>query len=79
MALVKVSISLADQCLDKFSAAVKELERAGLAIESQNPAIGVVSGTIEAGKIGMLRTLKEVAAVEESRRFQLPDRKSKLQ
>lgn len=71
MAMVQVSLSLADDHLDRFSQVVRECEVAGLQVEHQLEATGIVTGTIDEAKLADLEHVEGVAAVEPQREFRI--------
>lgn len=68
----QVSISVADEFLDRFAEVVKRIEQAGLKVDQQLDTIGVITGSIDSDNIDQLDQVEGVAAVERSRSFQLP-------
>lgn len=76
---VKVLVSVADEYLQRFTEVLDQLTEAGMAIERENRAIGVISGSIDANHISKIRSLEGVATVEESRQIQLPSPDNKVQ
>jgi methylmalonyl-CoA mutase cobalamin-binding subunit len=74
-----VSISVADDHLDKFAGVVRACKKAGLQVEEQMKAIGVVNGMIDSSKIEQLQKVKGVAHIELSRQFQIAPPESDIQ
>jgi hypothetical protein len=68
----QVNVSVTDDCLDRFSEVVKRIEKAGLKVEQQLEAVGVVTGSIDVDKNADLNQVPGVAAVEPVRAYQLP-------
>jgi hypothetical protein len=67
-----VNVSVADDHLGRFDEAVQRMEQAGLKVQQTLPAIGIVSGAIDASKIDNLEKLPEVSGVERSRTVRIP-------
>ena len=74
-----VNVSVADEHLGQFDAAVRRMEQAGLKVQHTMPAIGVVSGSIDADRIPSLEQLPEVSSVERSREIRIPPPDSEIQ
>jgi len=74
-----ITVSVADDHLDRFSEVVQSCEKAGLKVEQQLQEIGVVSGSIDPACIANLSKVKGVAHVERERQFQLPPPDSDIQ
>lgn len=79
MPKVKLSLSIDDQHLPRFSELVREAEKAGLKVENKHKDIGVVTGSIDSEKIDSLRNVEGVAHVEEERKIQIPPPESDIQ
>jgi hypothetical protein len=84
MAAEDVNVSVTDAYLDRFPDVVQRLKRAGLKVQQQMDAVGVVSGSIDPTRLSDLEAVEGeavegVGAVERSKRFQLPPPDSKIQ
>ena len=79
MPRVKLSVSVGDQHLNRFSELVKDVEKAGMKVEEKHKDIGVVTGSIDSEKLESLRNIKGVAHVEEERKIQIPPPESDIQ
>ena len=79
MAAEDVNVSVADDHLHGFPDVVERMKKAGLKVHQQMEAVGVVSGSIDPAKLSDLEQVEGVAAVEPSRRFQLPPPESDVQ
>ena len=79
MAIETVIVSVADDHLDSFAEVVRRIKKAGLKVEQQLEAVGIVSGTIDSTKLAALDKVKGVAAVERSREFQIAPPESDVQ
>ena len=79
MAKVRLSISVDDKHLDKFSKVIKDAEKAGMDVEQEHKDLGVATGSIDAKKLDSLRKVKGVQHVEEERTFQIPPPESDVQ
>ena len=67
-----VNVSIAEDHLDQMDEVVRRMERAGLKVDQRLDAIGVVSGSIEAARVGSLESVGGVASVERSRQVGIP-------
>ncbi|MCM3873501.1 MAG: hypothetical protein ND895_22690 [Pyrinomonadaceae bacterium] len=79
MPKVKLSLSVDDQHLSKFSEVVKEVEKAGLTVDEKHRDIGVVNGSIEKDKIDSLRNVEGIEHIEEEREIRIPPPESDIQ
>lgn len=76
---VKLSISVDDEHLDKMPEVVKRIKKAGLKVESQLEALGIITGSVDADKQDSIRSIKGVANVEEDRSIQIAPPDSDVQ
>lgn len=79
MPKVKLSVSVDDQHMSKFSEIVKKVEKAGMKVDEKHKDIGVVNGSIEKDKIDSLRKVEGVEHVEEEREIRIPPPYSDVQ
>ena len=79
MPIVKLSLSVDDKHLHKFSKMVEKCKKAGMKVEQQLESIGIVTGSIDSDKADSLNNIKGVAHVEEERQIQLPPPESDVQ
>jgi len=79
MPKVKLSLSVDDQHLAKFSEVVKKVEKAGMTVDEKHKDIGVVNGSIEKDKIDSLRKVDGVEHIEEDREVRIPPPESDVQ
>lgn len=79
MAAEDVNVSVADDHLNRFPDVVRRIKKAGLKVEHELEAAGVVSGSIDRAKLSDLEQVEGVAAVERSRGFQIPPPESDIQ
>jgi hypothetical protein len=75
----EVNVSVADDHLDRFDDVVRRMEQAGLKVQQQLQALGVVSGSIDSAKMSSLEKVAGVAGVERSRQVQIPPPESDVQ
>jgi len=66
MPKVRLSVSVDDQHLSKFSEVVKKVEKAGMKVDEEHKDIGVVTGSIEKDRLDSLRNVKGVERRGES-------------
>lgn len=64
---------------DRWAEALPSLRSAGLEVDSEMEAVGVVSGVVDEDRLGGLDAVNGVEAVEENRTYQLPPPSSPLQ
>ena len=69
-----VNVSVADDYLGRFDEAVQRMEEAGLAVLERLPAIGIVTGSIDADRFECLKLLPEVSDVERCRARRIIER-----
>jgi hypothetical protein len=79
MSVSKISVSVDEQHLDRFTEVVREIKQAGMKVEQQLNDIGVITGTIDSAKVESLNKVKGVAHVEESRQFHIAPPDSDIQ
>lgn len=72
MAQEEVQVSVSDAHLQEFAEVVRRLERAGLQVEQQLAAVGVVTGHIDEARLSALSQVAGVASVEHSRTVGIP-------
>ncbi len=76
---VDVLISVASDHLDRFPEVVNQVVQAGLKVKRQLKITGVVTGSIEPRRVGALKRVPGVKAVETSRKYQLAPPEKTLQ
>ena len=74
-----VNVSVADGHLGRFPDVVRRMERAGLKVEQQLEAIGVVSGSIDPARLPDLEQVQGVLAVERTRDVRIAPPESDVQ
>lgn len=79
MAKIRLTLSVSDSHLKKLGTVAKAAAKAGMKVEQTHKALGVLSGSIDAGKVEKLRAIDGVDRVEEERTFQLPPPGSPVQ
>lgn len=79
MAKVRLSISVDDKHMGKFSDVIKDAEKAGMDVEEKHKDLGVATGSIDAEKLDSLRKVKGVQHVEQERKYQIPPPESDIQ
>jgi hypothetical protein len=75
----QVTISVDDAHHARFAEVVRGCKRAGLQVEQQLEASGVIIGRIERGKRQQLEQVPGVASVEGARRIQIAPPESEIQ
>jgi hypothetical protein len=80
MAKIDLLVSVEDGYMNRLSEVAKDLENAGMNVEQKLGEIGVLTGSINsAEKVELLRKVKGVANVEESRQIQIAPPDSPIQ
>jgi hypothetical protein len=79
MSKVKLTVSVDDAHLDRFSEVVERVKKAGLKVDQKMANLGMVTGSIDSEKVGLLRKVKGVAEIEEQRDIQIPPPESPVQ
>ncbi len=79
MPKVKLSVSVDDEHLSKFSEIVKKVEKAGMKVDEKHKDLGVVNGSIEKDKVDSLRKVEGVAHIEEEREVRIAPPESDVQ
>ncbi len=67
MSRILVSIIIDESYLARFAEIVENCKAAGMAVQREMMAVGVVSGTIDSSRIEVLCQIEGVLQVEESR------------
>ena len=76
----KITISVADDALDRIDEVVAALEAGGLHVEQVLRPLGVITGSVEdTGRVQALGAVTGVASVEPQRTVQLPPPGSDVQ
>ena len=75
----KVTISVADDAIDRIDEVVAALEGGGLQVEQVLRPIGVITGSVDTRHVRALGSVAGVAAVEPQRTVQLPPPDSDVQ
>lgn len=75
----KVTISVADDAIDRIDEVVAALESGGLHVEQVLRPIGVITGSVDGGQLHALGGVAGVAAVEPQRTVRLPPPDSDVQ
>jgi hypothetical protein len=77
--LMDVVVSVDDAHMPTMTDVVSALESAGMMIESTMPVLGTVTGRVPPARLADIGLVEGVAAIEQSRRFQLPPPDSDVQ
>lgn len=75
----EVVVSVEDEHLERLSAVAEELRSAGMAVGEVMDELGIVSGSIEPGKMEDLSAVTGVASIERSREVGIPPPDSPVQ
>jgi hypothetical protein len=67
MPKVRLSLSVSDEHVKDLDGIAAAARKAGLDVEHQHASLGIVTGSIDAGKLDALRRIPGVAAIEEER------------
>jgi hypothetical protein len=68
----KITISVADDALDRIDDVVAALENGGMHVDQVLRPIGVITGSVDTQRIGTLGDVAGVTAVEPQRTMRLP-------
>jgi hypothetical protein len=79
MAEIDVIVSVDEGRLHDFAKIVKAMRAAGLKVDEEMAAVGVVAGSVESKALPKLRQVKGVAQVEQSRSYNLAPPHSDVQ
>ena len=80
MSKIELLVSVEDGYMNRLSEVAKGLEDGGMNVEQKLDQIGVLTGSINsAEKVELLRKVKGVAHVEESRQIQIAPPDSLIQ
>lgn len=74
-----VTVTVADAHLARVADVADRLRAAGMEVEQVLAKIGVITGTVAAGRLSALETVKGVAGIERQTRFQLPPPDAEVQ
>jgi hypothetical protein len=75
----KITISVADDAIDRIDEVVTALESGGMHVEQVLRPIGVITGSVDTQRVHALGNVAGVAAVEPQRTVQLPPPDSDVQ
>ncbi len=78
MSDVSLLITVDDNYINRIPEVVKRLEEIGVMIERTMEEVGIITGSIDAGKIETISEIEGVKSVEESIPLQLPPPESDL-
>ncbi len=79
MSKVKLTISVADDHMKRFSEVLKAAEKAGMKIDQKHKDLGVATGSIDADKLDSLRNVGGVDHVEQEREVKIAPPESDVQ
>lgn len=70
---MKITVTVAEPDRVQITNVAQRLRSAGMEIDQVLEALGMITGTVPAGKMAALAVLDGVASVDEELRYQLPD------
>ena len=76
---VDVVISVDSGSLSRIEDVAEELRTSGLSVKKIMPAIGTITGSVEETRMGKLRSVRGIVAVEVSREYRVPPPQSNIQ
>jgi hypothetical protein len=79
MAKIRLSLSVNDSHLKQLGKVAKAAKKAGMKVEQQLDALGVLTGSIDADKVDRLRGIEGVSSVEQDREVGIPTPGSPVQ
>jgi hypothetical protein len=75
----KITISVADDAIDRIDEVVAALEDGGMHVDQVLRPLGVITGSVDTQRVQALGAVSGVAAVEPQRTVQLPPPDSEVQ
>jgi hypothetical protein len=75
----KITISVADDAIDRIDEVVAALEDGGMHVDQVLRPLGVITGSVDTQRVKALGAVSGVAAVEPQRTVQLPPPDSEVQ
>jgi hypothetical protein len=72
MAKVRLTLSVSDSHVGQLKKVVQAAKKAGMKVEQQLDALGVLTGSIDEGKVDRLRQIEGVSSVEAEREIRIP-------
>jgi hypothetical protein len=75
----KITISVADDAIDRIDEVVAALENGGMQVDQVLRPLGVITGSVDTQRVQALGAVPGVAAVEPQRTVQLPPPDSDVQ
>jgi hypothetical protein len=75
----KITISVADDAIDRIDEVVAALEHGGMQVDQVLRPLGVITGSVDTQRVQALGAVAGVAAVEPQRTVQLPPPDSDVQ
>ena len=75
----KITISVADDAIDRIDEVVAALEDGGMLVDQVLRPLGVITGSVDTQRVQALGAVSGVAAVEPQRTVQLPPPDSDVQ
>jgi hypothetical protein len=79
MATERVQVAIDEKYHDRFPQVVERIKSAGLKVERELQEAGVVTGSIDADKLGELERVEGVAAAERTRQVRIAPPESDVQ
>lgn len=77
--LMEIVVSVDDAHLAAMTDVVSALESAGMTVDEAMPVLGTVTGRVRPARLADIGLVEGVAAIEESRSYQLPPPDSDVQ
>jgi hypothetical protein len=79
MSKTKISVLVDDENLHRLNDVVKQVKGVGMDVDHVLESSGVVTGSVDANKLKILKKVKGVSSIEEEREFQIAPPESKVQ
>jgi len=79
MSKTKISVLVDDENLHRLNDVVKQVKGVGMDVDRVLESSGVVTGSVDANKLKMLKKVKGISSIEEEREFQIAPPTSEVQ
>jgi len=79
MSKTKISVLVDDENLHRLNDVVKQVKDVGMDVDRVLESSGVVTGSVDANKLKILKKVKGVSSIEEEREFQIAPPGSEVQ
>ncbi|WP_026819292.1 hypothetical protein [Arthrobacter castelli] len=70
---MKITVTVAEPYLSQIGGVADQLRSAGMEIDQVLDALGMITGSVSAGRLAAVEALDGVASVDQPMGFELPD------